>query len=275
MPRTDTEIRLKAFDLLQEFKDKDVPRKEIIDRIQAELSIPKGTLYDWYAGRNRPYGRREKEIIEKPELFYILGALLGDGCAYYWKKLNRRIINIAGEKEFTKKYTDKLSKCTRNKVKNYPNRNRNVWFVNIGNIQLYFLFKQIKENLQTLPNLLKQGDYRKNSLEFIEGFFDAEGCIKIIKEAVRKTPKICLDICCTNYELLELTRKLLQERLDIEARYSTQKAFIGRDGSKRRKVYHLRIYKKEYIRRFLEKIKTTKLKEEKISYVKNWLSNGL
>jgi hypothetical protein len=32
-----------------------------------------------------------------------------------------------------------------------------------------------------------------NALQLIEGFFDAEGCVKVIKEKVRKTPKVNLD----------------------------------------------------------------------------------
>ncbi|MBI2652339.1 hypothetical protein HYX00_02630 [Candidatus Woesearchaeota archaeon] len=270
--RKNHELRLKAFDLMNELKSNNLTQKEVIDKIYAEFGVPRGTLYSWYANRDYPYGRRGREVTKNPELFYVLGALLGDGCIYYWKKLNRHIINIAGEKEFTEKYADKLSKCTRNRVKNYINRNNNVWFVNIGNLQLYFLFQQIRGDLKVLRNLLAKGDYYKNSLQLIEGFFDAEGCIKIIKEKVRKTPKICPDICCTNYEILELIRKLLQEHLNIEARYSIQKA----DGIKNKKVaYHLRIYKKEFVRKFFENISTIKLKNEKIAYVENWLNNGL
>ncbi len=110
----------------------------------------------------------------------------------------------------------------------------------------------------------------------IEGFFDAKGCIKIIKEKIRrKTPKICLDITNTNFKILELVRQLLKEHLNIEARYSSQAEHMGKDGYMRKRVYHLRIYKKEFVRKFLENIDTTKLKEEKIIYVKNWLNNGL
>ena len=68
--------------------------------------------------------------------------------------------------------------------------------------------------------------------------------------------------------------KLLKEKLNIEAKYSIEQSFIGKDGSKRQKVYHLRIYKKEYIRKFLENISTTKLKPEKVMYVESWLNNG-
>ena len=261
---------MKAFDLLQELKSKNTNRKEIIDKLYSKFDIPKQNLYDWYSGRFYPYGRRE-ELTHKPELFYVLGALLGDGCAYYWKKLGRHLINLVGDQEFTAKYAKTISECTNRNPKPYLNAKRNFWYVNLGSVELYFLFKEIKGDLNKLQIMLEKENYRINALKFIEGFFDAEGCVKIIKEKVRKTPKICLDITNTNFELLDLIRRLLKEHLDIEAKYSIQKA----DGIKNKKIaYHLRIYKKAFIKRFFENINTTKLKKEKVTYVQNWLNNG-
>jgi hypothetical protein len=71
--------------------------------------------------------------------------------------------------------------------------------------------------------------------------------------------------------ILDLIKRLLKDNLEIEARYSLQKPFMGKDGYRRQRLYHLRIYKKEYVKIFFENISTTKLKEEKISYVENWL----
>ena len=76
-----------------------------------------------------------------------------------------------------------------------------------------------------------------------------------------------------NGRLLELTRRLLKDILNIEARYSAQKAYIASDGCRRKAQYHLRIYRKEYVREFLENISTTKLGHEKIQYVKDWLNH--
>ncbi len=83
-----------------------------------------------------------------------------------------------------------------------------------------------------------------------------------------------MDITNTDFRILELVRKLLHEHLEIEARYSVQKPELGNDGFLRKTAYHLRIYKKEFIKRFFENISTTKLKEEKVIYVENWLNNG-
>ena len=162
-----------------------------------------------------------------------------------------------------------IYRCTGTKIKAYIDRSKNIWFVRYNNFKLYSLFKKIREELSYVEQLIESD--KKSALLFIEGFFDAEGCVKIIKEEVRKTPKICLDITNTDFRIVEVIRRLLHEHLKIEARYSIQKPQIGKDGSPRKTAYHLRIYKKEFVKKFLENISTTKLKEEKISYVENWL----
>ena len=264
--KTKYELRIEAYELLNKLKQSSIPKKEAITKVSNQFGIPYETLYGWYQYDLSLFGKRK--IQYNKELFYVLGALLGDGCPYYWKKGGTYTVIIAGEKEFINKYSEKLSICTGKKIKGYLNRSNNTWHLTKCSIELYFLFKKIRENLDVLVSLINKGNYYENSLEFVEGFFDAEGCIKIIKEKVRKTPKICLDICCTNFGYVELCRKILKEHLNIEARYSIQKA----DSIKNKKIaYHLRIYKKEYIKKFFENINTTKLKEEKISYVENWL----
>jgi len=265
--RTNHELRIKAFDALNELKHGAIPRKEIIEDIHGEFGIPRGTLYDWYSDKHCPFGRRGK-LIYKPELLYVLGALLGDGCLYNWKITNHFII-LVGDENFTTKYATMLSPCIETKVKPYIIRSKNIWFVRTNSYRLYELFKKARENMDYLEQLIRQN--KQAPLLFIEGFFDAEGCVKIIKEKVRKTPKICLDITNTNKNYLDLVQKLLMEFLGIEARYSIQKP----DGKKNKKVaYHLRIYKKEYVRRFFQNIQTTKLTPEKAILLKNWLENG-
>ena len=269
--RKNHELRLKAFDLLQELKRKNMPKKEVVNKIYSEFAVPKAALYNWYADRCYPCGRKG-DISINPELFYVLGALLGDGCVYNWK-ITQNYVILIGDYNFTTKFAEKIYQCTGTKIKAYIDRSKNIWFVRYNNFKLYSLFKKIREDLTYFEQLIKR-NHKKSALLFIEGFFDAEGCVKIIKEEVRITPKICLDITNTNFELIDLVRRVLKDNLDIEARYSIQKPEIGKDGSLRKKAYHLRIYKKEYIKRFFDNISTTKLKEEKVSYVYNWLNNG-
>lgn len=270
--RTNHELRLRAFDLLKEFKNNGISREDTVKKIYKKFGINNITLGEWYSGVYKPWGRKG-ELIFRPELFYVLGALLGDGCLYNYRVTNNYII-VSGEENFAKKYAEIVTKCINTKTKAYPNRGQNIWFVRSNNYGLFSLFKKVREDLSYLEELIKQ-NRRSSALLFLEGFFDAEGCVKIIKEKVRKTPKICPDICGTNFNVLELCRKLFKRYLNIEARFSAQKGFIGKDGYSRKKIYHLRIYKKEYIKKFFENISTIKLKKEKIPYVKNWLNNGL
>ena len=138
-----------------------------------------------------------------------------------------------------------------------------------NNYELFQLFQKSRQDLSIIESIIqKQG--RVASLLFLEGFFDAEGCVKIIKERVRKTPKICLDIANTDYEILALCRRLFRNTLGIEARFSIQEP-----KSLNRKVcYYLRIYKKQYIRKFFEEIHTTKLSKIKMIHLEKWLNNG-
>jgi len=264
--------RIKAYELMNELKENGLNNKEIALQINKRTSIPMGTVYNWAKYDKSPFGKRK--IQYRNELFYVLGALLGDGCAYYWKKGDKYMVIIVGEKELIEKFSEKLFLCTGKKIKGYAYRDRNAWYLKTWNIELYQLLKKIKENNSFLNNIIRRGNYNKNILQFIEGYFDAEGCVKIIKEPTRKTPKICLDICSTDYLTLELIRAAFNDQLKIEARYSIQKAYVAENGTYRQTAYHLRIYKKEYIKRFFENISTIKLKTEKIDYVNNWLNNG-
>lgn len=189
---------------------------------------------------------------------------LGAGYAYNWQS-SYYIGILVKEEQFARKFAERFSKCIGGKVTAYPFRKRNLWFVRIGNYELFSLFRDFRRNLCLVQDV--ETISKEDALQFIEGFFDAEGCIKVIKEIGRKTPKICLDFTNTNYEVLEVIQKLLKLFLHIEARFSVQ-----HDKRPNRKpVYHLRIYKKEHVRTFFENMQTTKLNKEKGESLKNWL----
>lgn len=263
--RTNHQLRLKAFDLMQKMKKEKHSRQWIVNNLHVRFDICLGTLYEWYRGNYIPYGRRGK-IIYKPELFYILGALLGDGCLYKWRITNHYVI-LVGDKSFASKYANLLTCCTGVKARPYIDRNKNIYFVRTNNYMLYELFEKSRYDIKYLGYLLRNGG-KQSSLLFAEGFFDAEGCVKVIREKTRPLPKICLDITNTNLEFLELVKIIFKKYLNIDSRYSTQKPATAN----RKITYHLRIYKKAHIREFFKNLKTTKLKNEKIIFVKNWLN---
>lgn len=265
--RTNHKLRLKAFDLMQDMKINNFSRQKMVNYLHDRFNIPKVALYSWYKGKYLPYGRKGK-VIYIPELFYVLGALLGDGCLYNWRTTNNYII-LVGDREFASKFARMLTLCIIKKAREYIDRSKNIYFVRTNNFELFNLFKRCRDDIKYLNNLLKQYD-DKASLLFLEGFFDAEGCVKVIKENSRHIPKICLDITNTNIKYLELCKKILEKCLAIEGRFSMQKSPL----LNRKPTYHLRIYKKHAVKRFFESIKTTKLKKEKMNSLKNWLELG-
>jgi len=262
--RINNELKLKTYDSMQKMKKRNFTRQEIIHKLHIKSQVSLQVLYGWYSNKYTPHGRKGK-VIFKPKLFYIIGALLGDGCLYNWKITYNYII-LVGDKAFTTKYAKILSLCTGVKSKPYIDRNKNIYFVRNNNYMLYRLFEKARKNTKYLERLLHLN--KGYMLPFVEGFFDAEGCVKIIKEKTRHLPKICLDFTNTNINYLEIIRKILKNQLKIEARHSIQK-----QSGNRKTVYHLRIYKKASVRIFFEKINTTKLKKEKITFVQNWLEN--
>lgn len=262
---TPLEKRLEAYERFQDLFARGKSTHEIVCTVSKRFGVSQSAIYAWTKGVS-PFGRRSGRITHTKELFYVIGALLGDGSIYFWK--NTYFIWLLGEREFCIKYAEKVSACTTHRTaKPYPYRGRNVWFVKFQNAELYFLMKEIREQLSVLTELLSRGGRSRNALQLIEGFFDAEGCVKVIKEEIRRTPKINLDFCNTNLALLELIRRELNYTLSIEGRFTSQE-----DKRRNRQVvYHLRVYRKDAIRKFLGHVSTIKLKPEKVQYVEKWL----
>lgn len=202
----------------------------------------------------------------KKEFFYILGALLGDGYIYKWKNYHYIGLNVV-DKNFAEKFAKKLSIYREKKTRAFCYKKRNIWIVRINDFGLFHIFKTFRENTDNQLIIKSKFQEHSSKLQFIEGFFDAEGCVKIIKEIKRKTPKVCLDITNTNYDHLQMMKILLKSTLDIDVNFTTQKS-RWENG---KQVFHMRVYKKEFIRMFFDNIETIKLRSKKKPYVNKWL----
>lgn len=259
------EKRLEAYERFQELLAGGKSTNQIVRTISRRFGVSRSAVYAWMSGVS-PLGKKAGRVTHAKELFYVIGSLLGDGSTYFWK--NRYYISLYGEREFATKFAERVSVCTsKRKAKAYSYRGRNVWFVTFQNAELYFLMRRIREDIDIVTDMLSRGDCSVNGLQLIEGFFDAEGCVKVIKEEVRRTPKICLDFSNTDVNLIELFRRVLKDTLSIEGRLSSQK-----DRRRNRQVmHHLRIYSKDAVRKFLLHVNTIKLKSEKVQYVEKWL----
>ena len=219
----------------------------------------------------------EEKITYNPELFYVLGAVLGDGYTYNWEDERYEHFRVGLDvknKIFALKYAQKLSKSIGFKINVCYYANKELWFVRLDNKELYLLVNKLRFSPNLIVSLINGNDKSlSKAINFIEGFFDADGCVKIINDSARKIPKICLDFTSTDINRIEVVKRLLETYLGIKARYSNQEAYMSKDGFARKKAYHLRIYKKEFVKRFLTKITTIKLYDKKVPYVEKWMSN--
>ena len=159
-----------------------------------------------------------------------------------------------------------MSQCLGGEVRNYKYGSKNARFVRIDNAELFFLFQSIRENHNLMREIVEEIDPVRGWMHFVEGIIDAEGCFKIIRGRERRTPKACLDTCNTDLSLLNLVREALKEHMGIDSGMSTQKEIPPR-----KTFYHLRIYSKEGVARFLSVTEATKLTNEKKPMVDAWL----
>src|SRR5947208_535274 len=112
--------RIDAFDrFLQLVKTGNLSRHEIVTAVSEEFGVSNVTVYAWFHG-GTPYGKRAGRIAIGRNLFYAIGALLGDGNIYFWR--NTYEIWLLGEREFASKFARKISSCLDRNVPFYPYR---------------------------------------------------------------------------------------------------------------------------------------------------------
>ena len=183
---------------------------------------------------------------------------------YHWR--GRYQVWVVGEKEFAAKFASKLSKCLGREVRYYKYGGKNAWFVSVKNADLFLLFKGIRKDPASIRFLVDEIGSQSSWLQFVEGLLDAEGCVKIIKEANRRTAKVCLDVCNTDLGILGIMWRATYHSLGIRFRISRDPLFEGR-----KPAFHLRIYRKDEVERFLSAIPTTKLTSGKKELVEKWM----
>ena len=104
-------------------------------------------------------------------------------------------------------------------------------------------------------------------MQWIEGLFDAEGCVKIISGKERLTAKVCLDLTNTDLDLVLMAQRAMKLAMGIETGISAQGPTPNR-----KSAYHLRIYSKAGVARFFSRVQTPKLTERKRPLLEAWLS---
>lgn len=260
------EQRLEGYRQFERMRSQGKTQDQIIRVLGESFNVKGPTVRRWLDG-DSPYGRNLGRVLIVPELFYVLGALLGDGSIYLWRHSYQ--VWLYGEQRFAERYAKALSRCLpeHRYVPFYNRRNVRVSFVKIQNAELFLLVRKSRADPSSIVGLLEEGDPRTNARAFVQGFFDAEGCVKVTKDKSRTIHKICLDITNTDLTLVETTGTMLKSWFGIETKLTCQRD----PRPNRRAVYHLRIYKKSDVRRFLALAPTIKMTPRKAWLTSRWL----
>ncbi|MBI3840804.1 MAG: hypothetical protein HY297_02440 [Thaumarchaeota archaeon] len=255
---------MKAYEEFLRLRRENVPSDMTRLELVSKFGIPLDVVTKWLGGSSYYNSGRIRYV---PQLFYVVGASLGDGYTYRHHQGYRVGLDVR-QREFAVKYAAKLSEVLGSVVKPHFSPALNIWFVRVGNLELFQLLREAKSDLGVLERLMMMGDSRRNVLEFLAGLFDAEGCVKVVADRARKLPKICLDLTNSDKRLIDFYSRLLASSLGIQAGLSVQS---GQE--RRRDVYHLRIYRKSWVKLFLIEVGTTKLYPKKQDAAERWFAN--
>jgi hypothetical protein len=199
----------------------------------------------------------------------VVGAILGDG--YLFRSSEGYLVGLdVRNKDFADRFAANESATIGSPVRAHYYTGNRIWFVRIRNYSLFSLIYCLRESPSLIPSELADDDQRLNATQFVSGFFDAEGCIKVVKEKTRRTGKICLDITNTRKVLLDIFNSLVEGAFGFSGRFSCQDD--TRDSRKR--VFHLRYYKKAHACALLSVLNSPKLTRERKRVLDEWVALG-
>jgi len=184
--------------------------------------------------------RRFKPDLElSPTLSYLLGALLGDGCAYVQGQKDKRsyIIQLATtEKKFAECVSEAFKRINICSILDYV-RKKGQWRVRACNKYFFDYLKGL-----TLDQLKQLTERKKNCIAFLKGFYEAEGYFH--KNHQPNNPDIT--ISNTNAELLNFVKKSL-ERLGFHPCFYK----VCKGTEKRKPLYRVDLCRTPEVKRFI------------------------
>jgi len=185
--------------------------------------------------------------MKHPKLYYIVGAILGDGHVY------KHFYQIA----VTSKDYDFIEALKQSFVDlDFPisiYKDRGCWKIQVNQKRLSLFFKNL-----TLEKLKTMLDTKEKVCNFIRGFFDAEGTAYLMKG---KYPII--KIRNTNRELLQFISKLLWLlRIKVSGIYLDRRGGHGSFGKK--DVFGLTICNTSHAQKFCRRINSDIKRKSKV-----------
>jgi len=215
------------------------PKSEVLCRINRSWKAIEAKAERM--GIKRPYNTRGLTTISlSPDLAYVLGALLGDGCSDRYEK---RITLSVKDEEFA----DRFAKALRRMGIGVYRRFKDGFYHVVGNS---LTFHKWLENL-SLESL--KGIVNSYPIDFLKGFFDAEGSFIV----ATKTRQLFCKIHNTREDLIELIKETIV-RLGFQVRKEVRRYKLNR-----KDLYILSILGgKEEVRRFLQLIEPISRKRD-------------
>jgi len=208
------EIRAKMYDDVLKLRKQGLKHKEIQRRIYEKYGkrISQPLISYWVNREHHPLGKVNKfDEKPSPELGYVIGAMLSDGCLYFngedyllWLRVN--------DKEYAEEFGRCIAKILGKKdsYKPFWNEKRKQWIVVACSIQL---FKFLNKSLEELKPYIEYS--KETAASFLRAIFDGEGSIYVkIKGRKRRRQ---LHLYNTDEKLLSYIQYLLKRFFDIDS----------------------------------------------------------
>jgi len=213
-------------------------------RVAKLLGIPARTVCNWARGQKPPAAKWEAKPSK--ELAYVLGVLLGDGTVSSVEPRHRFVIELLAKdydfvREFSRCLALVLNKPFKEPARKWVrHRSKYYWYVTYYSKAFYLWYKSLDLN-----NLRKYVEYDKHTVKaFLRGIFDSDGTYTYITTRRRSVIKLYN----TNLELMRYIQHLLSEYFAIHSRINYMSTATGKP------YYHLTIYRKSSVDRFLREI---------------------
>ena len=244
--------RLRIYDEVIRLRRAGLGYRRISKVLEAKygISMNPGAICNWVRGRHNPL-RRCNNIVEGPELAYVIGGWLGDGTLARERNNYKCYVKLSvKDYDFAEEWGRCLAKAS-GRLKPYVPRWENAlgrWVVKGSNILLYNLLKRARENPRILLPYLE-----KYPAEACRGFFDAEGSVWRKRYQVR--------VHNTDPRVIELCKQLLEKigiYCSVHKRRQSELFKCPKTGKRYHRnseaVLDLAIYGRENILRFAEKV---------------------
>jgi len=181
--------------------------REIERKFGVKISI--STIKRWYYGKTNPFNKTKKiDLKPSPELSYIIGVVLGDGCIRIKDEYHYTICLKTKDKEFAEKFAECLRKLElKARIRQESDSRRLRWVAEAYSKSLYMFLKQ------PLENLVKVAE--KYPKEFLQGLFDSEGFSVV---SAGKKLLVAIHFTNSNKDILNIVQKMLKERFNIDSK---------------------------------------------------------